>query len=67
MVTFDWSPDHSARLAAIRDDLAQVSTATAFQLLMQQGWRNTYMKGLRPSSSSAWASGSSGGRAPAGT
>src|SRR3954471_24257418 len=48
MVTFDWSPDHSARLAAIRDDLAQVSTATAFTLLHQHGWRNTYMKGLQP-------------------
>ena len=48
MGTFDWSPEHDARLAAIRDDLAQVSTATAFTLLHQHGWRNTYMKGLQP-------------------
>jgi regulator of RNase E activity RraA len=44
----DWSPEHDARLAAIRDDLAQVSTATAFHMLMLQGWRNTYMQGLAP-------------------
>src|SRR5437763_148898 len=48
MGTFDWSPEYGARLAAIRDDLAQVSTATAFTLLHQHGWRNTYMKGLHP-------------------
>src|SRR3954454_18196272 len=47
MGTFDWSPEHGARLAAIRDDLAEVSTATAFTLLHQHGWRNTYMKGLQ--------------------
>jgi len=44
----DWSTEHDARLAAIRDDLAKVSTATAFFLLQQRGWRNTYMKGLQP-------------------
>lgn len=38
----------AARLAAIRDDLAQVSTATAFAMLLQHGWRNTYMVGLGP-------------------
>jgi regulator of RNase E activity RraA len=44
----DWSAAHDARLAAIRDELAKVSTATAFFLLQQRGWRNTYMKGLSP-------------------
>lgn len=44
----NWGPEEAARLAAIRDDLAQVSTATAFHLLYQQGWRNTYMQGLLP-------------------
>lgn len=48
MGAFEWGPEQSARLAAIRDDLAQVSTATAFTLLHQHGWRNTYMKGLQP-------------------
>ncbi len=43
-----WGEKESARLAAIRDDLAQVSTASACQLLVQQGWRNTYMQGLLP-------------------
>lgn len=43
-----WGADAAARLAAIRDDLAQVSTASAFQLMNQQGWRNTYMQGLLP-------------------
>src|SRR5947199_192715 len=38
----------AARLAAIRADLAQVSTATAYHMLYQRGWRNTYMRGLRP-------------------
>jgi 5-oxopent-3-ene-1,2,5-tricarboxylate decarboxylase/2-hydroxyhepta-2,4-diene-1,7-dioate isomerase len=41
-----WDAGETQRLAAIRDDLAQVSTASAFQMLMQQGWRNTYMLGL---------------------
>lgn len=48
MPGLSWGPEQTARLAAIRDDLAQVSTATAFHLLMQQGWRNTYMQGLLP-------------------
>lgn len=43
-----WGPDETARLAAIRDDLALVSTASAFQLLLALGWRNTYMQGLLP-------------------
>lgn len=43
-----WGPDESARLAAIRDDLAKVSTASAYQLLHDQGWRNTYMQGVLP-------------------
>lgn len=43
-----WGPSESARLAAIRDDLAAVSTATATQLLIAMGWRNAYMRGLLP-------------------
>ncbi len=43
-----WGEGASARLAAIRDDLASVSTASACQLLVQQGWRNAYMQGLLP-------------------
>ncbi|MEZ4564178.1 MAG: hypothetical protein R2853_15730 [Thermomicrobiales bacterium] len=43
-----WSPDDGQRFAAIRADLAQVSTATACQLLISRGWRNTYMLGLHP-------------------
>ena len=43
-----WGADEAARLAAIRDDLAQVSTATANHLLLGLGWRNTYMPGLAP-------------------
>jgi regulator of RNase E activity RraA len=48
MSGLNWGPAEAARLAAIRDALAQVSTATAFQMLYQRGWRNTYMEGLRP-------------------
>jgi regulator of RNase E activity RraA len=43
-----WGPSEEARLAAIRDDLASVSTATACQLLIALGWRNAYMRGLLP-------------------
>jgi len=43
-----WGPPEDARLAAIRDDLARVSTATACQLLIRHGWRNTHPLGLRP-------------------
>jgi 5-oxopent-3-ene-1,2,5-tricarboxylate decarboxylase/2-hydroxyhepta-2,4-diene-1,7-dioate isomerase len=43
-----WGPPESARLAAIHDDLAQVSTATACYMLVQLGWRNTAMLGPRP-------------------
>lgn len=43
-----WGQEEAARLAALRDDLAQVSTASACQMLVQQGWRNTYMQGLLP-------------------
>ncbi len=43
-----WNDEHAARLAAIRDDLAQVSTASAFQMLCAKGWRNTYMQGVLP-------------------
>jgi regulator of RNase E activity RraA len=36
------------RFAAIKDDLARVSTATACQLLDGLGWRNSYMLGISP-------------------
>src|SRR5215212_3350264 len=43
-----WGPSEETRLAAIRDDLAGVSTATACQLLITLGWRNTYLRDLLP-------------------
>ena len=43
-----WGTEETERLAAIRDDLARVSTATAFHLLLNLGWRNTFMRGLLP-------------------
>ncbi len=43
-----WGSSEEARLAAIRDDLANVSTATACHLLIALGWRNPYMRGLLP-------------------
>jgi regulator of RNase E activity RraA len=48
MTGLDWGQDETARLEAIRDDLAGVSTATACQLLIAQGWRNSYLRGLLP-------------------
>jgi regulator of RNase E activity RraA len=48
MSGLDWGAREEARLAAIRDDLATVSTATACQLLIALGWRNAYMRGLLP-------------------
>jgi 5-oxopent-3-ene-1,2,5-tricarboxylate decarboxylase / 2-hydroxyhepta-2,4-diene-1,7-dioate isomerase len=48
MGVLDWGAAEAKRLAAIRDDLAQVSTATGCHLLQQHGWRNTYMLGLLP-------------------
>ena len=48
MPEFSWGPSEAARLAAILDDLARVSTASACQLLIKQGWRNAYMLGPRP-------------------
>lgn len=43
-----WGPIEAARLTAIRDDLAKVSTATACHMLISLGWRNAYMRGLLP-------------------
>lgn len=48
MAGFEWGPDDDLRFAAIRSDLTTVSTATACQLLISQGWRNGYMLGLLP-------------------
>jgi regulator of RNase E activity RraA len=43
-----WGPLEAERFAALRDDLAKVSTATACQLMISLGWRNGHMLGLRP-------------------
>lgn len=43
-----WTDDEEQRLLAIKTDLMLVSTASACQLLIAEGWRNTYMMGLRP-------------------
>ena len=48
MMGLAWGHPEEERLAAIRDQLTQVSTATACQLLISQGWRNGYMVGLLP-------------------
>jgi 5-oxopent-3-ene-1,2,5-tricarboxylate decarboxylase/2-hydroxyhepta-2,4-diene-1,7-dioate isomerase len=48
MVDSAWGPAEDARLAAIREPLAMVSTATACQMLISHGWRNSYMLKLRP-------------------
>lgn len=48
MSGLSWGPAEEGRLAAIRHDLALVSTASATQLLIKHGWRNGYMIGLRP-------------------
>jgi regulator of RNase E activity RraA len=48
MSDLPWGPTEDTRFAAIHDDLAQVSTASANQLLLKLGWRNTFMVGLRP-------------------
>lgn len=47
-MTAFWSDGHQERLDRIRGDLAKVSTASACQLLIMEGWRNTFMVGLRP-------------------
>jgi len=47
-MALNWSPEQQARLDAIREELAKVSTATANHQLQQLGWRNTYMVGLLP-------------------
>ncbi len=47
-MALDWNAEQQERLDALRDDLAKVSTATANHLLLQWGWRNTYMLGLLP-------------------
>lgn len=48
MAEFVWGETEEARLAAIRETLAGVSTATACQLLITLGWRNATMVGVRP-------------------
>ena len=47
-MALSWGQEDADRLAAIREPLLKVSTATAFALCNQQGWRNTYMLGLLP-------------------
>jgi regulator of RNase E activity RraA len=48
MTAFTWIDEDHRRYQAIRHDLSLVSTASACQLLIAEGWRNTYMVGLRP-------------------
>ena len=43
-----WTAEERARFEAIREALAEVSTASACQLMINRGWRNGYMLGLRP-------------------
>lgn len=43
-----WTAEERARFDAIREPLAQVSTASACQLMINLGWRNGYMLGLKP-------------------
>lgn len=48
MTAFPWTPEDQRRFDAIKDDLSEVSTASACQLLITEGWRDTYMVGLLP-------------------
>jgi regulator of RNase E activity RraA len=48
MPGLEWGSEEARRLEAVREALAQVSTATAFHMLYEKGWRNTYMQGLAP-------------------
>src|SRR3954451_5849148 len=48
MASFAWTADDQARLEALRPELAKVSTATATNLMILQGWRNGYMLGIKP-------------------
>lgn len=48
MSDFAWNEQERLRFAAIEEELALVSTASACQLLITQGWRNGYMAGLLP-------------------
>jgi 5-oxopent-3-ene-1,2,5-tricarboxylate decarboxylase/2-hydroxyhepta-2,4-diene-1,7-dioate isomerase len=43
-----WTAEERERFEAIRGPLAEVSTASACQLMINQGWRNGYMLGLKP-------------------
>ncbi len=43
-----WDVQVRARFKAIKEPLAGVSTASACQLLITLGWRNTYMLGIQP-------------------
>ena len=45
---FTWTNEDNRRFLAIKDDLSLVSTASACQLLIAEGWRDTYMMGLLP-------------------
>src|SRR4051812_27229955 len=48
MIEFQWDKRSQARLNEIKTNLASISTASACQLLISLGWRNTYMLGIRP-------------------
>jgi regulator of RNase E activity RraA len=48
MTAFISSENDTQRFLAIKDSLAEVSTASACQLLIGQGWNDAYMVGLLP-------------------
>jgi 5-oxopent-3-ene-1,2,5-tricarboxylate decarboxylase / 2-hydroxyhepta-2,4-diene-1,7-dioate isomerase len=48
MPGLSWTNDDQSSFDTIRDNLKLVSTASATQLLIKVGWRNTTMVGLRP-------------------
>ena len=58
MPDFAWGDAHVDRLAAIRDDLARVSTATAYQLLIAKWLAQRLHAGILP------LAGARPGRAP---
>jgi regulator of RNase E activity RraA len=48
MTEFTWDAGNQARFEAVKSSLAEVSTASACQMLISSGWRNTHMLGIRP-------------------
>src|SRR4029078_12422703 len=48
MTDFPWNRTTQARFDRIKTTLAAVSTASASQLLISKGWRNSFMLGIEP-------------------